>query len=149
MPEQVGAQGIRLYNLALMPTRRSRISLATLVAVLVGASFLRLAPGLAAPRDDGERFDIVIANGRVMDPESSLDAVRNVGISGRTIRAISADRLEGRVTIDAAGLVVAPGFIDLHEHGQAAENYRFQAFDGSQRARRATDRPDGAAGSDR
>jgi len=65
-----------------------------------------------------------------MDPESGLDAVRNVGIRGAKIMAISSSRLEGKQTIDAQGLVVAPGFIDLHEHGQEPRNYQFQAHDG-------------------
>ena len=77
-----------------------------------------------------ETFDVVIANGRVMDPESGLDGVRNVGISGGKIRAISSGVLKGKQTIDAKGLVVAPGFIDLHEHGQEPRNYQFQAHDG-------------------
>ena len=77
-----------------------------------------------------QAFDLVIANGRVVDPESGLDAVRNVGVRGGTIAAISPDRLEGRTVIDASGLVVSPGFIDLHAHGQTAETYRFQARDG-------------------
>jgi N-acyl-D-aspartate/D-glutamate deacylase len=75
-------------------------------------------------------YDVVIANGRVMDPESGLDAVRNVGISGGKIRAISSGPLKGKQTIDAKGLVVAPGFIDLHQHGQDAENYAAKAADG-------------------
>jgi N-acyl-D-aspartate/D-glutamate deacylase len=79
---------------------------------------------------DGERYDVIIANGRVMDPESGLDAVRNVGISGGKIRAISSGPLQGNSTMDAKGLVVAPGFIDLHEHGQEPRNYQFQAHDG-------------------
>src|SRR2546422_2424239 len=77
-----------------------------------------------------ESYDLVIANGRVMDPDSGLDAVRNVGISSGKIRAISAGALKGASTIDAKGLVVAPGFIDLHEHGQEPRNYQFQAHDG-------------------
>jgi len=81
-------------------------------------------------RTSDETFDLVIAHGKVMDPESGLDAVRNVGISGGKIRAISGDDLLGKKTIDAAGLVVAPGFIDLHEHGQQPRNYEFQAHDG-------------------
>src|SRR5208282_1538136 len=77
-----------------------------------------------------ESYDLIIANGRVMDPESGLDAVRNLGIRGGKIEAISTASLDGKQTIDAHGLVVAPGFIDLHEHGQEPRNYQFQAHDG-------------------
>jgi N-acyl-D-aspartate/D-glutamate deacylase len=65
-----------------------------------------------------------------MDPESGLDAVRNVGIRGHAIAAISEGPLRGTTVIDAKGLVVAPGFIDLHSHGQDDENYRYKARDG-------------------
>src|SRR5437899_4015399 len=75
-------------------------------------------------------YDIVIHGGRVMDPETGLDAVRDVGIRGGTIERISADPLQGRRTIDATSLVLAPGFIDLHSHGQDPENYRLKALDG-------------------
>jgi cytosine/adenosine deaminase-related metal-dependent hydrolase len=75
-------------------------------------------------------WDVVIANGRVIDPETKLDAVRWVGIRGGTIGAVSSSPLTGRTTIDAKGLVVAPGFIDLHEHGQDFEAYTFQVRDG-------------------
>src|SRR5579864_6543420 len=77
-----------------------------------------------------QTFDMVILHGRVMDPESGLDALRNVGINGHRIAAITQDGIRGRKTIDARGLVVAPGFIDLHSHGQDAENYRYKAMDG-------------------
>jgi N-acyl-D-aspartate/D-glutamate deacylase len=72
----------------------------------------------------------VILNGRVIDPESKTDAVRNLGISNGSIKTISSSTLRGRTVIDARGLVVAPGFIDLHQHGQNEENYRFKAMDG-------------------
>ncbi|HUH12157.1 MAG TPA: amidohydrolase family protein [Longimicrobiales bacterium] len=77
-----------------------------------------------------QSYDLVIAGGRVMDPESGLDAVRHLGIRGGTIAAISEAPLQGRRVIDAAGLVVAPGFIDLHAHGQDLENYRYYVLDG-------------------
>jgi len=77
-----------------------------------------------------QTWDLVIANGRVIDPETGLDAVRWVGIRGANIGAISATALQGRTMIDARGLVVAPGFIDLHEHGQDFEAYTFQVRDG-------------------
>jgi N-acyl-D-aspartate/D-glutamate deacylase len=77
-----------------------------------------------------EAYDIVILNGRVIDPASNLDAVRNLGISNGTIKAISRSKLEGCTIIDARGLVVSPGFVDLHQHGQNEENYRYKVMDG-------------------
>src|SRR5947209_10660436 len=77
-----------------------------------------------------QSYDLVIANGRVIDPETKLDAVRWVGITGSTVAAVSAAPLQGRAVLDAKGLVVAPGFIDLHEHGQDFEAYTFQVRDG-------------------
>ncbi len=74
--------------------------------------------------------DLVILNGRVMDPETGLDAPRNVGILDGTIAVITDDAIEGLDTLDAAGLVVAPGFIDLHAHGQDPISARLQALDG-------------------
>ena len=77
-----------------------------------------LLAGLAMPfsssSDSNQIYDVVILNGRVIDPESQLDASRNIGISGGTIKAVTTARLNGRTVIDAKGLVVAPGFIDLH-----------------------------------
>jgi N-acyl-D-aspartate/D-glutamate deacylase len=75
-------------------------------------------------------YDLVILNGRVIDPESKTDAIRNLGISNGVIRAITSNKLQGRTVIDARGFVVAAGFIDLHQHGQDEENYRFKAMDG-------------------
>ncbi|MDE2979764.1 MAG: amidohydrolase family protein [Gemmatimonadota bacterium] len=74
--------------------------------------------------------DIVILHGRVMDPETGLDAPRNVGIRDGTIASVTEDELAGRDTLDATGLVVAPGFIDLHAHGQDSVSERLQALDG-------------------
>ena len=92
-----------------------------LIGLLISAS---LSSGSQAP------FDLVILNGRVIDPESRSDAVRNLGISNGVIKAVSTRNLSGRTVIDARGLVVSPGFIDLHQHGQDDENYRFKAMDG-------------------
>jgi len=75
-------------------------------------------------------YDLVIANGRVMDPESDVDAVRYVGIGSGTIAAISEQAIQGRETVDAKGLIVAPGFIDLHAHGQDGRDALLQAQDG-------------------
>ena len=109
-----------------MPYRRMVIAGIATVFVGIALSW-RVSEEVAA---DEEKYDVVIANGRVMDPESGLDAVRNVGINAGKIRAISANPLTGKTMVDAKGLVVAPGFIDLHEHGQEPRNYQFQAHDG-------------------
>src|SRR5690242_1760024 len=77
-----------------------------------------------------QQYDLVLANGRVMDPASGLDAVRHIGIRDGKIAAVSASPLRGKTVQDVKGLVVAPGFIDLHSHGQTPENYRFKARDG-------------------
>jgi len=98
-------------------------------AFLVGV-FLIWSAGVFVPLRAQDTYDAVIANGRVMDPESGLHAIRNIGIIAGKIRAISVAPLAGKTEFDATGLVVAPGFIDLHEHGQTPEKYRYQARDG-------------------
>ncbi len=75
-------------------------------------------------------YELVIRGGRVLDPETGLDATMNVGINGGRIAKISAEPLTGTRTIDAKGLVVAPGFIDLHQHGQEEDSSVLKAFDG-------------------
>ncbi len=77
-----------------------------------------------------EEFDLVINNGRVMDPESGLDAIRHIGILAGRIVSVSEQELAGDRIIDAEGLVVAPGFVDLHAHGQTEESYRLMVQDG-------------------
>lgn len=84
----------------------------------------------SAPILNAQQYDLVLEGGRVMDPETGLDAVRNVGIRDGKIVSISAVPLSGHRVIHAAGLVVAPGFIDLHEHGQDLASQRVKAFDG-------------------
>lgn len=102
----------------------TRSSLLFLVAITL-CFFLPHRETTGAPE-----FDLVINNGRVLDPATNLDAVRHLGIRGKTIVTISTKSLAGKTTIDAKGMVVTPGFIDLHSHGQTDENYRFKALDG-------------------
>ncbi|HYV14251.1 MAG TPA: amidohydrolase family protein [Pyrinomonadaceae bacterium] len=99
--------------------------------ILLGAILLIACASLISPVSNSSiTYDLVILNGRVIDPESRTDAVRNLGISNGAIKTISTSNLNGRTVIDARGLVVSPGFIDLHQHGQDEENYRFKAMDG-------------------
>jgi dihydroorotase len=78
----------------------------------------------------GTTYDLVLNGGRVIDPETSLDAVRNVGIIGNRIAKISPEPLQGTNTIDVSGLLVSPGFIDLHVHGLGNKEQEFQLHDG-------------------
>jgi len=88
-----------------------------------------LAMGLAVQSMAAD-YDVVINNGRVMDPETGHDAVANVGVKDGRIAAITTDKITGKETIDAKGQVVAPGFIDIHAHGQNIGDYRMQAMQG-------------------
>jgi N-acyl-D-aspartate/D-glutamate deacylase len=107
------------------PSPSLRLPLVKFLSVAVVIA-LSLATSAAAAED----FDVVLLNGRVIDPESRLDAVRHVGIRGGVIRAITEEKISGRSVVDAAGLVIAPGFIDLHQHAQAPEDYWLKAQDG-------------------
>jgi imidazolonepropionase-like amidohydrolase len=98
---------------------------------LVALSALALS---SAPADAQRStpLDVVLVGGRVLDPESGLDAVRHVGIRGGRVAVVASARTipVARDTVDVRGLVVAPGFIDLHAHGQDSINYGFLARDG-------------------
>ena len=77
------------------------------------------------------KYDLVIQNGHIVDPDSGWDGPGNIGVTNGKIAAISKDSLDGTRVIDAKGQYVAPGFIDLHAHSmvQIAGNW-MQAFDG-------------------
>jgi len=96
--------------------------------ITAGVLFLALTGCGTSPVVDS--VDLLITGGRVMDPETGLDAVRNVAVREGIIVSIDERLPESLETLDASGLVVAPGFIDLHAHGQDAESRRYQARDG-------------------
>jgi N-acyl-D-aspartate/D-glutamate deacylase len=77
-----------------------------------------------------QSYDTVLKGGRVMDPETGVDAIRDVGITQGRIMRISSEPLTGKRVLDAKGLIVAPGFIDLHQHAQDVASSRLKAFDG-------------------
>jgi dihydroorotase len=117
-------------------------------ATLVGVGLIALDPfgggggsdepsvqavaGAKAPPDVATHtFDTVIRGGRVMDPDSEFDAVADVGIDGGTVTAIVAGAaLEGTSVVDAKGLVVAPGFIDILSYEPNEYGIWFKIADG-------------------
>ena len=109
--------------------RALRLFIIATALVLCGLSVWACQQAPTAPAAS-EPFDLVVLGGKVMDPESGLEAVRNIGIRDGRIAAISEQRLVGRIQLDAAGQVVAPGFIDLHSHGMVVPSMWMQAFDG-------------------
>ncbi len=86
--------------------------------------------GLAVGKAWSATYDLVINGGRVLDPASRTERELNVGIEAGRIAALSPTPLVGRDSIDASGLVVGPGFIDLHAHGGTLLSGRLQLFDG-------------------
>jgi dihydroorotase len=98
----------------------------------LGVFLAALACGPLAGRWSGRgaTYDLVLSGGRVIDPSSGLDAVRDVGIEEGRIAAVATRRLAGREVVDVTGLVVTPGFIDLHAHGQDERSRWLQARDG-------------------
>jgi len=97
------------------------------ILTVTGLFLLALAITMTAMAAD---YDLVINNGRVMDPETMYDGVANVGIKDGRIAVVTQEKISGEKTIDATGHVVAPGFIDIHAHGQNIGDYRMQAMQG-------------------
>lgn len=83
-----------------------------------------------APEQQFTNLDVVILNGRVMDPETKLDAIRNVGIKDGRIVAITQEKITGTKSIDATDHVVAPGFIDTEQHGLGPFGIKVNLRDG-------------------
>jgi hypothetical protein len=77
-----------------------------------------------------EEYDIVILNGRVMDPETKFDGIRNVGIKDGKIVTITKRKISGKETVEATGHVVAPGFIDTHVHSSDKFSIKMSMMDG-------------------
>jgi len=75
-------------------------------------------------------YDIVLSGGRVIDPETKLDTIKNIGITNNRIAQISSIPLKGKENINVTGLVVSPGFIDLHVHGRNNQVQEYQLHDG-------------------
>ncbi|MFT5572269.1 MAG: N-acyl-D-aspartate/D-glutamate deacylase [Cryomorphaceae bacterium] len=110
------------YNQIFLGCGIRAFTLLALASALLGCSHAR----------DGEpiKYDLVFTGGRVIDPESGFDHLTNVAINGKTIAAISDLPLTGIETIDASGLVISPGFIDLHSHALSRLGQKLQAKDG-------------------
>ena len=100
-------------------------SLKFLLCSLLTISFVN-----ATKAQSNIQYDIVIVGGRVIDPETKLDAIKNVGILNNRIAQISSEALKGKEMINASGLVVAPGFIDMHVHGRNNVEQEYQLHDG-------------------
>ncbi len=75
-------------------------------------------------------WDIVLRGGRVIDPESGLDAVRDVAVEAGRIADVGTRLPPARAEFDVTGLVVTAGFVDLHSHVNDIAGLRLQALDG-------------------
>ena len=93
-------------------------------------AFAGLLLALLACDEPAPAYDVVINHGRVIDPESQLDAVRSIGIRNGKIVAVSKTPLTAPREIDASNRVVSPGFINLHSHSVAEAGYQLELLDG-------------------
>ena len=75
-------------------------------------------------------MDLVLRGGRVVDPESGLDAVADVAVAGGQVAGIGGSLAQGTAEVDVGGLVVTAGFIDLHSHVNTVAGLWLQAMDG-------------------
>lgn len=107
--------------------------LSTLRLFLLGVLTLALLGGVGSCRKAGsaEAYDLVILNGRVLDPETGLDEIRNIGIRGDSIAVVTTAPIRSDREINASGRVVVPGFVDLHSHAVTTLfGSRMQVLDG-------------------
>lgn len=72
---------------------------------------------------------LVLRGGRVVDPGSGRDEVTDLLVEHGRVAAVGPD-LVGDTVLDVTGLVVGPGFVDLHSHVHSVAGQRLQAFDG-------------------
>jgi len=113
-------------RLGARPKTRLRLGVAALaVACIVFGS-----ASVVVGTEHASEFDLVLRGGRVIDPASGLDGIRDVGVKAGSIAAISETPLQGRAELDVSGLTVAPGFIDLHTHSPTPLGQRYQVLDG-------------------
>lgn len=76
-----------------------------------------------------QAYDLVLRNGRVMDPETGHDSIGDVAVRGGRIAAVGSG-LVGRREVDVGGQVVAPGFVDMHSHAGSIQGQWLQVTDG-------------------
>ena len=100
------------------------------IFILVSLCFTLLISACSTSDTQDIQYDLVIQGGRVMDPNSELDSMLNVGITDGIIAAISSDNLMGTQTINADGNVVAPGFININAHDFSEEHFQLMVKDG-------------------
>jgi N-acyl-D-aspartate/D-glutamate deacylase len=75
-------------------------------------------------------YDLVLRGGRVIDPESGLDAVLDVAVSQGQVADIGNVQSPALLDLDATGHVVTAGFVDLHSHVNDVAGMRLRALDG-------------------
>ncbi|MEO8522957.1 MAG: amidohydrolase/deacetylase family metallohydrolase, partial [Acidobacteriota bacterium] len=101
---------------------RGRITVLGIAALSVGLASLSLSARQApAPAAAAPKYDLLLKGGHVIDARNRLSAVRDVAIAGGKVAAVAANLspADAIKTVDASGLYVTPGLIDIHAHTYA------------------------------
>ena len=118
------------HSASARPTISPKESLHICVSLALKALIALLGTTILINAVYAQDYDLAILDGRVMDPETGFDAVRNVGIKDGKIAIITSEKVVGEQTIDASGHVVAPGFVDYHTHAIDALGEKLGLRDG-------------------
>jgi dihydroorotase len=104
--------------LGMTPLHRRRFFQRIAMPPLVCSLGARAAPLLAAQASRTPQFDMLIRGGRVIDPAQNLSAETDIAIAGGRILRIEPkmNPAEARQVLDARGMIVTPGLVDVHVH---------------------------------
>jgi dihydroorotase len=111
-------RGVRISRIPIFAFATLFILGATLAAQTSDSGQAVTPQAPSAPQKQSPRYDLLIKGGRVIDPANHIDLIMDVAIAAGKIAAVTKDipSDETKKIVDANGLIVTPGLIDIHVH---------------------------------